>query len=202
MELLEEDRPRGREVATERHFRSPVRVEDIGPAVMAVRKDNRSPSGSEILMQKSGQSYHGPTAWDTYVNNHSRPMKHEMMHVLQNIDGQPFDDAYDKLKGPWAKHQSRTVLQDYAPGYGGVDELSAYLLSQTGDLTKNIRNTRGMSNPEYNNPKTLADLLMANFSTVPGGIKRRYADLETRKDYMSELPAGLRQIIDSITGIK
>ena len=149
------------------------------------------PSNSAILMPTNTQSFSGPGAEDRYRQFNSRPMKHELMHVLQNIDSDPFRDA------KFATEKTNPQLfPKMHPGYGGSNESEAYLLSRTGDLNNKIKEKWGMDRPDFEKQRSLMDWLK-----FPPSLRKQ--DMEgLRSDYMKELPAGLREIIDSIVGTR
>lgn len=140
-------------------------------------------------MPANAQTFRGLDAFENYLQHNSRPMKHELMHVLQNIDRHPFIAADDKVRsGLDAKNFYRM-----RPDYGNDDEISAYLLSRTGDLNNHIRKTWEMDNPIFQKPRT--------WNPFDSPTQPRATDIEDlRQKYMNALPLGLQGLINNIMG--
>lgn len=183
-------------IAYTRKFPTPIYEGKIPATAKAMTLyDENSPSQSRIVVPKGSRKYTIGDVMAAYEDNHGLPMRHELMHVLQNLDQDPFDNATRAMQQPAINAPERLRWVQNTPGYGSGDsEAQAFLLSRSQRLNRDLAKQMGIFDPDYNKPPQLMDKLF------PSAYDRNYLTEQFRSDYLKHFPEGLRRIIEDVVG--
>ncbi len=177
--------------AYDRHTRTPIHFADKPsdkPSATTIQ-DPTLRTNSAIIMPENTQTFRGPGAFDDYQKHNARPLRHELIHVLQNIDQHPFSAADDTVR----QGLGAGTFYKMRPDYGDDREVSAYALSRTGDLNDQIKKNWKMDDPIFQKQRT--------WNPFQQPLSPRSSDVEQfRTKYLKALPIGLQGIINSIMG--
>ena len=180
---------RNQPAAFDRHTRTPITFGPMYPGELGVNsEDALSPSKSAITINRKLQSLYNP---EDKVK-HDKVVKHELIHSLQRMYPQEFakaDNEFFKSKGATGR-----VRASFTPDYeDDGNEMSAFLLSNSGGLNKGIENAAGIAGKKYNNPPDLLDKIL------PGLQQRKFKTEAARGDYLKLLSEIVRNKVLAIT---
>jgi len=190
------DRP----VAYDRRFKTPIFEKtlpsNIGATTTRVT-DTFSPSNSAITIPKGSRSFSHEKAkaqgktMDDMVDEFGGTMKHELMHVLQNMEPHLIGPTMKKL---WTnRSQGRKAVSAFPEGYNDR-EFEAYMLSDTGKGNEDIRKSLKLGQP--NRPLNgIMDKMMELMKPSP----QREAEY-ARDELMDTSQPGRRRIVNDIMG--
>lgn len=172
-------------IAIDREFRTPIYDDRYLPkeAYASVTPDNQSPSLSRMSIAKELQS---ASSIEDYLNRVAPNIRHEKIHVLQNLDNTPFTAAdvamRENLSGN-ALSRYQNLLSQYP-----VKEIQAYLGSNTIDANEDLKK----SSIQFDEVHPELDRFFTN-KTFEQRRQDKLGDL--RKQLINSLPLGLQNII-------